>query len=145
MNKKGLVFRDAFFAIIIASMAFIAIGVWVEDWDEKYDSGLTYDLDEYDKLSEMSGTAKGQQGNISVEGSFDVADFEGTSIKGVFRILNNIYEPFRIVFGDDGMIDSITERWGLPDYVRQGLVTLMILAITFALIAILFRRQGGKA
>jgi len=145
MNKKGLVFRDAFFAIIIASMAFIAIGVWIEDWDEKYDSGLTYDLDEYNKLDDMSGTAKGQQGNISVEGSFDVADFEGTSIKGVFRILNNIYKPFRIVFGDNGMIDSITERWGLPDYIRQGLVTIMILAITFALIAILFRKSGGKA
>ena len=145
MNKKGLVFRDAFFAIIIASMAFIAIGVWIEDWDEKYDSGLTYDLDEYNKLDDMSGTAEGQQGNISVEGSFDVADFEGTSIKGVFRILNNIYKPFRIVFGDNGMIDSITERWGLPDYIRQGLVTIMILAITFALIAILFRKSGGKA
>jgi len=144
VNKKGFVFRDAFFAIIVGSMIFIAVGTWIADWNIKYDSGLDYDLDRYNELSSVSDSARGQQGNISVEGSFDVADFEGTSIKGVFRILNNIFEPFRIIFGNNGVIDSVTERWGLPDWVRQSLVTIMVLSITFALIAILFKRQESK-
>lgn len=144
MNKKGLVFRDAFFAIIIVSMAIIAIGVWVSDWNTQYSSGLTYDLGEYSELDSMSGQASAQKGNVSVKSSFATGDFEGTSIRGVFGVLNNIYTPFRVVFGDGGMIDSVTERWGLPDYVRQGFITMMIIAITFALIAIFFRKPGGK-
>jgi len=144
MNKKGLVFRDAFFAIIVASMAIIAIGIWVNDWNTQYSSGLTYDLGEYSELESMSGQASAQKGNVSVKSSFATEDFEGTSIRGVFGVLNNIYTPFRVVFGDGGMIDSVTERWGLPDYVRQGFITMMIIAITFALVAIFFRKPGGK-
>ena len=140
MNKKGLQFKSAFFAVILVSMAFIAVGVWVSDWNTQYSSGLTYDLDEYSKLEETSEQASSQQGNVSIKSSFAAdTDFEGTSIRGVFGVLNNIYAPFRVVFGDGGMLDSVTERWGLPDYIRQGFVTMMIIAITFALVAIFFR------
>lgn len=144
-NKKGLVFRDAFFAVIIASVAIIAIGIWVNDWNIQYGSGLTYDLGDYDELDSMSGEAQSQKGNVSVKTSFDTGDFEGTSLRGVFGVLNNIYTPFRVVFGEGGMIDSVTERWGLPNYIRQMLVTLIIISITFALVAIFFRKPGGKA
>lgn len=145
MNKKGLVFRNAFFAIIVASMAIIAVGIWVNDWNTQYSSGLTYDLGSYSELDSMSGQASAQKGNVSIKSSFAAEDFEGTSIRGVFGVLNNIYTPFRVVFGDGGMIDSVTERWGLPDYVRQGFITMMLIAITFALVAIFFRKPGGKA
>jgi len=147
MNKKGLIFKDAFFAIIIASMAIIAAGVWIGEWNTTYNSGLTYDLNAYNKLNDISNDASSQQGNISVKSSFASTDtnFEGTSLRGVFGVLNNIFTPFRVVFGDGGLIDSVTERWGLPDYVRQGFVTMIIIAITFALVAIFFRIPGGKA
>jgi len=148
MNKKGLVFQNAFMAIIVVSLAIIAVGVWVNDWNTTYSSGLTYDLGDYDKLDSMSGEASGQQGNISVKSSFAASsgtDFEGTSLRGVFGVLNNIFAPFRVVFGDGGMIDSVTERWGLPDYIRQAFVTMIIIAITFALVAIFFRKPGDKA
>ena len=145
-DKQALIFRDAFFAVIVLSLAIISIGIWVSDWNTQYSSGLTYDLGEYDELSSMSGQASSQKGNVSIKSSFAAdTDFEGTSIRGVFGVLNNIYAPFRIVFGDGGMIDSVTERWGLPDYIRQGLVTMMIIAITFALVALFFRKPGGKA
>ena len=148
MNKKGLVFQNAFFAIIIASLAIIAVGVWVNDWNTTYSSGLTYDLGDYDKLDSMSNEASSQQGNVSVKSSYATGsgtDFEGTSLRGVFGVLNNIFTPFRVVFGEGGMIDSVTDRWGLPDYIRQGFVTLIIIAITFALVAIFFRKPGDKA
>jgi len=144
-DKRGLVFKNAFFAILIASVAIIAVGVWVDEWNTDYGSGLTIDLDDYDKLDEVSGEAVGQEGNISIKSSFtEGADFEGTSLRGVFAVLNDLYRPFRVVFGEGGMLDSLTDRWGLPDYIRQTLVAMMIMAITFAIIAIFFRVPGGK-
>lgn len=139
-NKKGLVFKNAFFALIVASMIIIGVGVWVDDWNTTYSSGLTYDLGDYNKLNELSAEASGQEGNITARSSFGTTDFEGTSIRSAFGILNNIYAPFRILFGEGGMLDSLTDRFGIPNYIRQGVVTMMIMAITFALIAILFRR-----
>jgi len=139
INKKGLQFKSAFFSVIVLSMAIIAVGIIVDDWNTTYDAGLTPDLDDYDKLDEVSGTAKSQKEGITVKSSNTGEQFEDTSIRGVFGILNNIYAPFRVVFGDGGMIDSVTERFGLPDYIRQGIVTMIIMAITFALVAIFFR------
>ncbi|KKN06159.1 hypothetical protein LCGC14_1080170, partial [marine sediment metagenome] len=99
MNKKGLVFKDALFAIIFVSVSIIAIGIWIGDWNVKYDSGLTYDLGNYDELSSVSDTAQSQKGNLSVKSAFDAGqgatNFEGTSIRGAFGVLNNIFAPFR--------------------------------------------------
>lgn len=145
MNKKGLEFKLAFFALIVASMLFIAIGTWINDWNEDYGTNLLNDLDEYNKLSDVSGEVEGQQDKIVVKSVGEDTDFESTSIRGVFGVLNNIYAPFRVLFGDNGMLDSITERIGLPDYVRQGLVLMMIVAITFALVAIFFRLPRRSA
>lgn len=144
-DKRGLEFRSAFFAVIVMSMAIIAIGVMVDGWNESYNSGLLYDLSEYDELDTISGEAKDQQGKVNIKSTNTGEEFEGTSIRGVFGILNNIYAPFRIIFGDGGMIDSVTERFGMPDYIRQGLITMMVISITFALVAILFRLPRRSA
>lgn len=138
-NKKALSFKLAFFAIIAVGMIIIALGTWVNEWNDDYSSGLTYDLGDYNKLDEVSEEAQSQQTRITVKSTGTGEEFESTSIRGVFGILNNIYEPFRIVFGNNGMIDSITERFGMPDYIRHGLVSMMVISITFALVAILFR------
>jgi len=138
-NKKGLQLKSAFFAIIAIALVITSIGLWINDWNTAYSSGLVYDLDEYNQLSEVSGVAGSQQSDVAVKSTNTGEDFEGTSIRGVYGILTNIYAPFRIVFGDNGMIDNFTERFGIPDFVRQGLVTFMIIAITFTLVAILFR------
>jgi len=145
-DKRALQFKAAFFAIISVSVVIIASGIWVNDWNSKYNGELTYDLQGLDKLDEMSATASTQQGNMSVKSSFsDVTNFEGTSLRGVFAVINNIFVPFRVVFGQGGMLDSIVERWGLPDYIRQAIITFIIFAIIFAIIAILFRKPGGTA
>ena len=144
-DKRGLEFKLAFFAIIAISVVTIAVGIWVNDWNDTYNSGLTYDLQDYDELDSMSGQAKAQQGNISVKTSFSEDNFEGTSLRGAFGVINNMFAPFRVVFGEGGMIDSVTTRWGMPDYIRQGIITMMIIAITFALVALLFRKTEGTA
>ena len=139
MNKKGLQFKSAFFSIVAVSLIIIAVGIVVGDWNTTYDSGLTYDLNDLNKLDEVSTEAQTQKEGVTVKSSNTGEQFEDTSIRGVFGILNNIYEPFRVVFGDNGMLDSVTEKFGLPDYIRQAIVTMMIMAITFALVAIFFR------
>lgn len=141
-DKQGVEFKLAFFAVVALSMVVIATGVIVEDWNTKYSSGLTYDLTDYDALDKMSSTAKGQKGSVSVKSSAqDTADFEGTSIRAAFGIINTIYAPFKVVFGNGGMLDAVTERFGMPDYIRQGVVTMMFFALTFAVVTILFGRR----
>ena len=140
MNKKGLSLKAGLFAIIAFSMAIIATGVWIDSWATSYDSGLTSDFDDYDKLDTLSSDAEKYRGNLSVSSSSEGQDFEGTTIRAAFGILNTIFRPFQVVFGNNGMLDSLTERFGLPDYIRQGIVTMMVLAIVFALITIFFGR-----
>lgn len=145
MNKKALQFKSAFFSVIVLGLVITAVGVIVSGWNGTYNSGLLYDLDEFDQMDSVSSTAQSQQKGVTIKSANSGIDFEGTSIRGVFGILNNIYEPFRVVFGDNGMLDSITERFGLPDYIRQGIVTMMIIAITFTLVAIFFRLSRSEA
>lgn len=146
-NKKGLIFKNALFALIIISMAIIAIGTWVGEWNVKYDSGLTYDLGDYNELDTMGEYATSTQGNMSAKSSFDTTsggDFEGTSLRGAFSVINNIFKPFSVVFGDGGMIDSIETRWNIPNYITIGFVSIMVLAIIFAIIALFFRKAAGE-
>ena len=145
-SKKGLEFKSAFFAIIAFALIIAAVGTIIGDWNATYNSGLTYDLQEYDKSSELATEMQGQKESISPQtADTGTGDFEGTILRGVFGVISDLYRPFDIVFGNGGMLDSITERFGIPDYVRQGLVTMMIAAITFTLIAILFRMPRTSA
>ena len=138
-NKNGLSFKLAFFALIAFSILIIAVGTWINEWNEDYSSGLTYDLGGLDKLDEVSEEAESQQSGISIKSTNTGEEFEGTSIRGVFGVLNNIFQPFRVVFGDGGMLDNVTERFGIPDYLRQALVAMMVIGITFTLVGIFFR------
>lgn len=146
-NKRGVQFKAALFALVAVSMAIYAVGVWISDWNTQYDSGLTYDLGEYQKLDELSSYASSSKGNISVRSSFDTgsSDFEGTSLRGAFGIINNIFTPFNIVLGSGGLIDSIEDRFGIPNYITIGIVTLMVLSIIFALVALFFRKPTSSA
>lgn len=144
-DKRGLEFKSAFFAIIAFSMIIVATGVIIAEWSDSYNSGLSYDLGTYDRLDDVSTTSSDQQDKVNIKSTNTGENFEDTSIRGVFGILNNIYEPFRIVFGEGGMIDSITDRFGIPNYIRQGIVTLMIISITFTLVAIFFRLPRRSA
>jgi len=138
-------FKSAFFAIIITSMIVIAVGVIIGGWAIEYDSGLSSDLGDYNKLTNASNDAQSQQGRISPQSGEASSDFETETFRGGYGIITNIFQPFRVVFGDNGMIDSVTERLGLPDYVRQGIVAMMVFAITFSIVAIVFRLSRSSA
>jgi len=124
------------------SMMIIAIGAWVGGWNTKYDSGLTYDLGQYNKLDDLSDFAQTSQNEIAVRGNVDTGsgDFEGTSLRGVFAVMNNIFSPFTVVLGKGGLLSSIQDRWGIPNYIIIGLATMIVLAIIMAIAALFFRR-----
>jgi len=147
MNKKGLVFKQAMFALVAFSVLVIATGAWVSEWNSDYNSGINYDLNEYDNLNDLSSDAQAQREIIGIKSAATDSsiNFEGTSIRGVFGMLSNIFENFRMVFGAGGMIDLISTRLGLPNFIGQALVTLMIMGIVFALAAIFFRLPRGSA
>jgi len=145
MNKKGLELKGAFYAVIVIGLVITAVGVVVNDWNIKYNAGLTYDLQEYDKSGQISDEAGVQQGKLTPDDPDPGTDSEASTFRGVYGIISNIYSPFRTVFGDGGMLDSATERFGLPDYFRQALVTMMIIAFTTAIIAIIFRLSRRNA
>jgi len=144
-DKRGLEFKSAYFAVVVVSMLVIAVGVMISEWNEDYSSGITYDLGEYNRLNDTTSTASEYEGNISVRSSTEGENFEGTALRAVFGFLNNIFKPFRIVFGQDGMIASITERVGAPSWLRQGIINLMIFSVLFTLVAIFFKLPRSSA
>lgn len=145
-DKRGLEFKKGLFALIVVSMSIYGIGIWVGEWSNKYDSGITYDLYEYNELDTLSSYATSTKGDLATKSSFDTTsggDFEGTSLRGAFSVINNIFTPFNVVFGEGGMIDSIEDRWNIPDYIVIGIISMMILSIIFAIIALFFRKSEG--
>lgn len=139
MNKKGLEFRGAIFSIILFSTIIIAFGVIVTDSSTKYPTGETYDLGELNKLDQVSSDANVQKGRISANDPDPGTDAEANTFRGVYGVLTNIYSSLSLVFGEGGMLGNLADRFGVPTYVIQMLITLMIVGITFALIAVIFR------
>lgn len=141
MDKKGLLLKNAFFAVIVASMVIIGTGVIVGEWGERYNSGINYDLSEYEDLDTFSGEAQTQKSGITPQ---DVdpgtGDFEGKIFRGGYGILGRIFLPFRSVWN---MFESVENRFGLPGWVGEGMLTMMFFALIFALIAVIFRLPRG--
>lgn len=145
MNKKGVEFKSAFFAMIIFSMCVIAIGVMITGYEDGYDVGVSSDLEEYDKLDEVSADALGQKSAIGANDPDPSEDAEANTFRGVYGILVNIFSSFDLVFGSDGMLQSVANRFNVPSYVIYGIVSMMMIAITFSLIAIIFRLARRSA
>jgi hypothetical protein len=139
MNKKGLQFRNAFFSIIIIGMVVYAITAILGGWNEHYDAGLSVDLSSFNKGSEVSATVEGYEGKVSPEDPNTNTDFQSNTLQAVYGIITNLVAPFRVVFGQDGMLDSIASMANIPDAYITPIMTMMILSIVFAIVAIIFK------
>ena len=139
LNKKGLQFKTTFFAVIVVSMAIIAAGTIVGEWSGKYNSGLTYDLGEYNNLDEMAQEAQTQQGRVTPDDPdpSSGADFEGKMLRGAYGIIGRIFTPFVAVWN---MFESVEKRFGLPSYIAEGVIAMITFALITTLMA-LFLRQ----
>jgi len=143
MNKKGASLKNIFFAVIVVSMVVLAVGTIVGEWSLKYGSGLTYDLDEYSDLDTFSSEAQTQKGGITpADVDPGTGDFEGKILRGGYGILGRVFLPFTSVWN---MMESIENRFGLPSYVGEGILTLMVFSIVATVVAILFRLSRVSA
>ena len=127
MNKKGLELKNMLFSVIVISMVVIAVGVVVGEWSSNYNSGLTYDLEEYESLDEFSNQAQDQRGKITpTDPDPGTGDFEGKLFRGGYGIIGGIFAPFNVVFS---MFESLENRFGIPSYVGKGILALMFFSI----------------
>lgn len=145
LNKKGLEFKSAFFAVIAIGVLATAVTIMLGGWNTQYSSGIAPDLEAFDRVSSIASQAEVQQGKLSTNDPDPGTDPEANTFRGVYGVLANIFAPFRVVFGENGMLDSVTDRFGLPSYIRIAIVTMMIIAITFALVSIIFRLSRRSA
>ncbi len=145
MNKKGLEFKAGFFAIVAISMAVLAYATIIDQQAIKYDTLAISEVGQYDNLDEVSGTAEGYESSLTPEDPEPGEDAETGTFRGVYGIITGLFSAFNLVTGSGGMIDSAITQLGLPTYVRQGIVTLMFIAIAFSLVAVIFRLSRGTA
>lgn len=133
-------FKSTFIAILIFSMIMIAASLIVSEWADVYSSGITPDLQEFDKSSTVIGQAETQKGKINPQSGEASSDFETETFRGGYGILTNIFSPLRTIYGEGGMIDAIGTRFGLPTWLIQIVSAAIIIAIIFTLLAIIFRQ-----
>jgi len=133
-------FKSATFAIIIIGMLITSVGLILAEWNYAYNSGVSSDLEGLSKLSEASSEAGTQQGKINPQSGEASTDFETGTYKGVYGIVTGMYASLRMVYGDDGMIDSVMERFGIPSFIWQGITAMIVVAITMTLVSIVFRK-----
>lgn len=142
MNKKGLKLKKAFFAAIVFGMVIIAVGTIIGEWNIPYNSGISYDLEEYSDLDTFSEEANLQKERITPQSpETGSGDFEGQLFRGGYGLLGRIFLPFRTTFN---MFESIENRFGLPSWIGEGALTLIFFAFITALVVILFRLPGGS-
>ncbi len=141
-DKRGLELKNAFFAILVFSIVIIAVGVIVGEWGTKYNSGVTSDLEEYNTLPEVYSDIQTQKGKITPDDPEPQRqDAESSTFLGSYGIMTTVFKSFDLVLNEGGMLDSISDRFDIPDYVVQFLVAAMTVAIIFTLVAIVFRRN----
>ncbi len=133
-------FKNAFFAIILVSMIMVSAGVILSEWATEYGSGITPNLGEYVRIEGMTDTAESIEGSISPQSGEASVDYESRTYKSGYGIILGMYDNLRLVFGEDGMIDSVMKNFGIPIYVWQGISIMISLAIGLTLAAIIFRR-----
>lgn len=139
MNKKGMQFQSSLFAIIVVGIVISAIGVIITGFNANYHSGLEYDLGSYDKSGDIKEITRTQRSGISEQDPAPGTDAEANTFKAAFGIIQNIFSPYQVVIGEGGLIDSVTDRFGIPDYIRIGIMTMITLAIIFAIVLVIFR------
>ncbi|HUV85011.1 MAG TPA: hypothetical protein VMV86_04830 [Methanosarcinales archaeon] len=144
-NKKGLVFKNVFFAMVVLSVFILAMGDTIVKWNNVYDSEIDYDLYEYSDLNSSKKTADTYSGGVTPDDSDPgTGDFEGKMFRGSYGVIGDILS-FRPIKGIYLMIESIETRFSMPYYVSESITLMMIFAFIFAGIAIIFRLTRSTA
>ena len=121
MNNKGIQIKSAFFAVIVAGMVIVAVGIIVGGWNQAYNSGLDNDLGEFSALTEFANEANRSQQELTPQTS-ETGDFEGRIFRSAFGFISRIFLPFEVIFN---MFESLERRFSLPPFIGEGITTLI--------------------
>lgn len=139
LNNKGLQITSTFYAIIVAGIVLTGIGVLIATMGPFYGSDASYDLTQYGRNDNISDTITTYQNRLSPENANPGTDFEATTFTGSFGIINTLFAAFRVIFGSNGMLVGLATRFGIPAYIIQGIASMIIVGIAFAIVGIIFR------
>jgi hypothetical protein len=146
MNKKGVEIRSIFYTLGIMSLFIIATGVIISGWQEEYNSNVaTSDIAAYNKLNDVAGIANEQKNSITPDNPQATETVEDASYRGSFGILANLFSSLDMVFGSNGIIQTATTQLGIPFYITQTILILGVLAVAFAIIAVIFRQSARSS
>lgn len=130
-------FNKVFISLTIVSMVIIGIGLTLGEWNTIYNSGITYDLTEYNKLDNLTVEASTQKDKVvPQDDSIGTGDYEGKILSGAYGLLGRIFSPFTLAFN---MLESLENRFSLPSFIAEGLISILIFSMIYALIAIIFK------
>ena len=125
-------------------MVIIATGVVIGEWVTKYNSGVTSDLEEFNTLDEIYGDVQSQKGKITPDDPEPQRqDAESSTFLGSYGIITSVFDSFDLVLGEGGMLDSAGKRFGIPLYITQTLIAMMLVSLIFTIVAIVFRRASS--
>lgn len=138
-DKKGLQFRNAFFAIIILGVIVVAMGNIIAEWSYFYDSGITWNLGGFDQSSGVYDTVGIYLNSTNPDSPEIGSDYQSNIYQAAYGIITNLISPFAMVFGENGMLYSIATLFHIPNYIIIAIVSMMLIALIFAFISIIFK------
>jgi len=142
LNKKGVSLSSSLLSIVGISILVIAVGVALAGWDTAYSSDISSDLEEFNKLNELSDYTKTTKSDLGSSTPQPEENTETSTFRSSFGVIANIFSAFDIVLGENGMIDNVTDKYGIPNYIRQGIITIIAIVLIFSFIAVIFRQIG---
>jgi hypothetical protein len=139
-DKRGIVIKNAFYAVLIFSALIIASGVIIVDWYNQYGVNTPGSLEEYNTLQTVYGDIQSQEEKITPnDPSSGDLSFESNTYRGVYGILTSVLTSFKLVTAEGGMIDSISNRFGIPSYVSQLIIAMILISLITGIAAVIFR------
>lgn len=129
-------FKASIFAIVIASMVLVAIGILVNAWSNEYNANLANDLGVYNKMNDTENYITTATGNINPQSGEASSDTESITFRGSYAFITGIPAIMRIGYS---MIYTIADYWNVPAYIIQAIIIMIGAAIVTTIVAIIFR------
>ena len=138
-KARSLEFSSVLFSVMVIGVVVFAIGTWISSFNTMYNKNIAYDLNKLNKLEDMNSYSQQYVQGLTVKDSVSGEDFRGVVMKGAFGILNTIFLPFDLIIGRKGLVATISDKFGIPEYIEYAFFTMLLMAIIFSLIRIFFK------
>lgn len=140
MNIKAV-----FFGAVIFGFLLIASAYWYNGWNEIYNVGSKADISGLSQEENLETISTEHQRQINPASGEASSDFETETFRGGYGIISSLHNTFSFITGEEGIIHTLTVRYGIPSYIITTILALFSFAITMTIIAIIFRLGRSTA